>query len=99
MVSLSPSAVWPIADRGTDVFSGSAPDIAGQNKVNPIGTILSVAMMLRFSLNLSKEADAVEAAVKKAIDSGLRTSDLKGEATTSEMGDAIVKELVAILTS
>ena len=83
----------------TEAFLGSAPDIAGQNKVNPIGTILSVAMMLRYSLNLSKEADAVEAAVKKAIDAGLRTSDLQGQATTTDMGDAIVKELVAMLTS
>jgi 3-isopropylmalate dehydrogenase len=56
-------------------------------------------MMLRYSLNLSKEADAVEAAVKNAIETGLRTADLKGTATTTNMGDAIVKELVAVLTS
>ncbi|PKS11897.1 hypothetical protein jhhlp_001191 [Lomentospora prolificans] len=76
---------------------GSAPDISGKGIVNPVGTILSVAMMLRYSLNLSKEADAVEAAVKKAIDGGVRTKDLGGAAGTTEMGDAIIKELVAIL--
>ncbi|CAI4211456.1 unnamed protein product [Parascedosporium putredinis] len=76
---------------------GSAPDISGKGVVNPVGTILSVAMLLRYSLNLGKEADAVEAAVKKAIDGGARTKDLGGEVGTKEMGDAIIKELVAIL--
>lgn len=76
---------------------GSAPDISGKGIVNPVGTILSVAMLLRYSLNLGKEADAVEAAVKKAIDGGARTKDLGGEVGTKDMGDAIVKELVAIL--
>ncbi|KAL2015587.1 hypothetical protein VTK56DRAFT_5199 [Thermocarpiscus australiensis] len=77
---------------------GSAPDISGKGIVNPIGTILSVAMMLRYSLNLPKEAAAVEAAVKLAIDSGIKTRDMGGNAGTTEMGDAVVAQLVKILT-
>jgi len=76
---------------------GSAPDISGKGIVNPIGTILSVAMMLQYSLNLPKEAAAVEAAVKLAIDGGIRTKDLGGSATTKEVGDAVVAELVKLL--
>jgi len=76
---------------------GSAPDISGKGIVNPIGTILSVAMMLRYSPNVSKEADAVESAAKAAIDSGVRTKDLAGAAGTKEMGDAVVAELRKIL--
>lgn len=72
---------------------GSAPDISGKGIVNPIGTILSVAMMLRYSLQLPKDAVAVEAAVKNALDGGLRTKDLGGSAGTKEVGDAIVAEL------
>ncbi|EJT72986.1 3-isopropylmalate dehydrogenase [Gaeumannomyces tritici R3-111a-1] len=76
---------------------GSAPDISGKGIVNPVGTILSVAMMLRYSLRMPAEADAIEAAVKKAIDSGVRTKDLDGAAGTKEMGDAIVAELKKLL--
>ncbi|KAJ9161516.1 3-isopropylmalate dehydrogenase [Coniochaeta hoffmannii] len=76
---------------------GSAPDISGKGIVNPTGTILSVAMMLRYSLNLPKEAAAVEAAVKNAIDNGVRTRDIGGNASTTQMGDAIVAELEKIL--
>ncbi|KXX79459.1 3-isopropylmalate dehydrogenase [Madurella mycetomatis] len=76
---------------------GSAPDISGKGVVNPVGTILSVAMMLRYSLNLLKEAAAGEAAVKLAIDNGTRTKDLGGNASTAEMGDAVVAQLVKIL--
>ncbi|KAI6783937.1 uncharacterized protein J7T54_001813 [Emericellopsis cladophorae] len=76
---------------------GSAPDISGQGIVNPIGTILSVAMMLRYSLNLPEEAKAVEEAVRAAIDGGLRTKDMGGSAKTAEVGDAVVKELERIL--
>lgn len=74
---------------------GSAPDIAGKNIANPIATILSAAMMLRLSFGLSKEADAVEAAVVKTLDAGLRTADILGRGEglkkvgTREMGDAI----------
>ncbi|KAL6870068.1 3-isopropylmalate dehydrogenase [Amphichorda felina] len=76
---------------------GSAPDISGQGIVNPVGTILSVAMMLRYSLNLPAEAKAVEDAVRAAIDAGLRTKDMGGSASTAEMGDAVVKQLNEIL--
>ena len=72
---------------------GSAPDIAGQNKANPIATILSAAMMLRYSLNLDKEADAVEAAVQKVLTEGYRTGDIMSDGCklvgTKEMGDLI----------
>ncbi|THH12402.1 hypothetical protein EW145_g65 [Phellinidium pouzarii] len=74
---------------------GSAPDIAGQGIANPIGTILSAAMLLRYSLGLEKHAQAVEAAVRKALDSkangglGLRSRDLGGASTSREIGDSI----------
>ena len=72
---------------------GSAPDIAGQNKANPIATILSAAMMLRYSLDLDKEADAVEAAVQKVLTDGYRTGDIMSDGCklvgTKEMGDLI----------
>lgn len=73
---------------------GSAPDIAGQNKANPIGTILSAAMMLRYSFDMPAEADAIEAAVNKALDSGLRTGDMMADGCTlvscTGMGDAVL---------
>ena len=72
---------------------GSAPDIAGQDRANPIATILSAAMMLRYSLDLDKEADAVEAAVQKVLTDGYRTGDIMSEGCkqvgTKEMGDLI----------
>lgn len=72
---------------------GSAPDIAGQNKANPIATILSAAMMLRYSFDLDKEADEIEAAVKKVLQAGYRTGDIMSEGcrlvSCTEMGDAI----------
>jgi len=78
---------------------GSAPDIAGQGIANPIGTILSVAMLLRYSFGLEKEAQAVEAAVRKVLDAedigglGFRTKDLAGDKSTKEIGDKIVEVL------
>ena len=76
---------------------GSAPDIAGQNVANPIATILSAAMMLRYSFDLDKEADAVEAAVKKVLKDGYRTADIMSEGLqkvgTKEMGDAIAANI------
>ena len=72
---------------------GSAPDIAGQNKANPIATILSAAMMLRYSLDLDKEADAVETAVQNVLTEGYRTGDIMSDGCklvgTKEMGDLI----------
>ena len=72
---------------------GSAPDIAGQNKANPIATILSAAMMLRYSLDLDKEADAVETAVQNVLTEGYRTGDIMSDGCklvgTKEMGNLI----------
>ena len=76
---------------------GSAPDIAGKGVANPIATILSFAMALRYSLDLDKEAEALEKAVQSVLNEGLRTKDIlsKGmkEVSTSEMGDAIISKL------
>lgn len=76
---------------------GSAPDIAGKNIANPIATILSAAMMLRYSFDLDKEADAVEAAVKKVLKDGYRTIDIMDEGmtqvSTSQMGDLIADNI------
>ncbi len=76
---------------------GSAPDIAGQGKANPLATILSFAMALRHSLNLSTEADKIESAVKDVLSNGVRTPDIiaKGcrEVSTAEMGDALISAL------
>jgi 3-isopropylmalate dehydrogenase len=72
---------------------GSAPDIAGQGIANPVGTILSVAMLLRHSFKLESEAAAVEAAVDAAIAEGCRTRDLGGALTTTQMTDEIIRRL------
>ena len=76
---------------------GSAPDIAGKNIANPIATILSAAMMLRYSLDLDKEADAIEAAVAAVLKEGYRTTDIYSEGCTKvgtdEMGDLIAKRV------
>jgi len=76
---------------------GSAPDIAGKGVANPIATILSFAMALRYSLNLDKEADNLEKAVQDVLNDGLRTKDIiskgKKEVSTSQMGDAIISKL------
>lgn len=76
---------------------GAAPDIAGQDKANPIATILSAAMMLRYSFDLDKEADAVEAAVKSVIADGYRTVDIMAEGmkqvSTTQMGDLIAERV------
>ena len=78
---------------------GSAPDIAGQNKANPIATILSAGMMLRYSFGLGAEADAIETAVQKALNEGYRTEDIAGTSNdkeilgTVEMGDKIISYL------
>jgi len=72
---------------------GSAPDIANQGIANPLGAILSAAMLLRHSFGLEAEARAVEQAVRKTIDSGLRPRDLKGSASTSAVGQAVIQHL------
>lgn len=97
-IGMIPSSSLGEGSRGLyEPIHGSAPDIAGQNKANPIGTILSAAMMLKYSFDLDEEAAAIEAAVNKALDAGLRTGDMMAEGCTlvscSEMGDAILKNL------
>ena len=77
---------------------GSAPDIAGQNKANPLATILSAAMMLRFSFGLETEAQAIEAAVAKVLADGYRTPDIMAEGMkpvgTKEMGEVVRKAVI-----
>ena len=102
-LGLLPSASLGAKDKNGNMRSlyepvhGSAPDIAGQGIANPIATILSFAMALRYSLDLDKEADILEKAVQDVLDEGLRTKDIisKGmkEVSTSIMGDAIISKL------
>lgn len=77
---------------------GSAPDIAGKGIVNPVAAILSVSMLLKYSLCLPELAAKVDEAVKTVIDKGIRTADIGGKANTKEVGDAIVEELEKILS-
>jgi 3-isopropylmalate dehydrogenase len=92
---LDPGAVSG-ADLRPGVFEpvhGSAPDIAGQDKANPLAMILSAALMLRHGLALASEATAVESAVEKALDAGVRTPDLGGTAGTAEATRAVLDNL------
>jgi len=97
-IGMLPSA--SLNEKGQGMYEpihGSAPDIAGQNIANPLATILSVAMMLRYSLDEAAMADRIEKAVEKVLDDGLRTADIYSEGmtkvSTSEMGDAVVAAL------
>ncbi len=97
-IGMLPSASLDKNGKGMyEPIHGSAPDIAGQGKANPLATILSVAMMLRYTLNETDLADRVEQAVSKVLDSGLRTADIYAgngqEVGTVEMGDAVVSAL------
>jgi 3-isopropylmalate dehydrogenase len=97
-IGMLPSASLGKSGLGMyEPIHGSAPDIAGQNIANPIATILSVSMMLRYSFDLTKEADSIEEAVKVVLEKGYRTKDIvsPGEASvgTDEMGNLIVNEL------
>jgi 3-isopropylmalate dehydrogenase len=97
-LGLLPSASLGDGKRGLyEPIHGSAPDIAGRGIANPVGTIMSVAMLLRHSLELTQEADALEAAVSRALEGGARTPDIAtaGERvlTTREMGDAVLAAL------
>ena len=78
---------------------GSAPDIAGQELVNPLAAILSTAMMLLYSFNLPDEAAAIEEAVKATIEGGISTKDIGGSSKTKEVGDRVALELERILKS
>ena len=102
-LGLLPSASLGAKDKSGKMRSmyepvhGSAPDIAGTGKANPIASILSFSMALRYSLDLNKEADNLDQAVQKVLDDGLRTKDIlsqgKKEVSTSQMGDAIISKL------
>ncbi len=102
-LGLLPSASLGAKDKNGKMRSmyepahGSAPDIAGKQIANPIATILSFAMALKYSLDLDKEAENLEDAVQKVLDDGLRTKDIlskgKKEVSTSQMGDAIISKL------
>ena len=93
-IGMIPSSSLGDGTRGMyEPIHGSAPDIAGQDKANPIGTILSAAMMLKYSFGMDAEAQNIEDAVTKALDSGLRTADMMAEGCTlcgcEAMGDAV----------
>ncbi len=93
-LGMLPSA--SLGGEGPGLFEpvhGSAPDIAGQGIANPLAMILSAAMMLRHGFGLTAEAAAVESAVDRALDDGLRTADLGGSATTAEATDAVLGHL------
>ena len=93
-IGMLPSASLDKAGKGLyEPIHGSAPDIAGQGKANPLATILSAAMMLRYSLGNAAAADRIEAAVAAALAGGSRTPDLGGTMTTSQMGDAVIAAL------
>jgi 3-isopropylmalate dehydrogenase len=95
-IGMLPSAALNGSGKGLyEPIHGSAPDIAGQGKANPCATILSAAMLLRYSLGMEEAADRIEAAVTAALVGGARTPDLGGALTTREMGDAVLKALDA----
>ena len=97
-IGMLPSASLDESGKGMyEPCHGSAPDIAGQGLANPLATILSAAMMLRYSLDAGESADRIEAAVSKVLDQNLRTADIMSEGmqqvSTAEMGDAVVAAL------
>lgn len=97
-IGMMPSASLSSGTLGMyEPIHGSAPDIAGMNIANPLGTILSAAMMLRYSFDMSCEADNIEAAVNAVLDAGYRTGDIMQQGCTklscSEMGDMVVKNI------
>ena len=97
-IGMMPSASLSSSTLGMyEPIHGSAPDIAGMNIANPLGTILSAAMMLRYSFDMAKEADDIEAAVNKVLDSGYRTGDIMQDGCTKvlcdEMGSLVAKNI------
>ena len=100
-IGMLPSASLNAESRGLyEPVHGSAPDIAGAGKANPLATILSAAMLLRYSLDEGPAADAIEAAVEHVLNEGLRTLDIAGRpadaATTEAMGDAVVAAITSL---
>jgi 3-isopropylmalate dehydrogenase len=97
-IGMLPSASLNSKNQGLyEPSHGSAPDIAGKGVANPLATILSAAMMLRFSLNQAAAAERIESAVQHVLAQGLRTGDIYSAGTTkvgtAQMGDAVVKAL------
>jgi 3-isopropylmalate dehydrogenase len=97
-IGMLPSAALDEHDKGLyEPIHGSAPDIAGKDVANPLATILSAAMMLRYSLDQGGAAGRIEAAVRKVLGQGFRTADIYADGTTkvgtSAMGDAVVAAL------
>ena len=97
-IGMLPSASLDANSKGLyEPSHGSAPDIAGKDVANPLATILSAAMMLRYSLQQAEAADRIESAVQRVLAAGLRTADIWSEGTnkvgTREMGDAVVAAL------
>lgn len=97
-IGMLPSASLNASNQGLyEPSHGSAPDIAGQGIANPLATILSAAMMLRFSLNQAEAADRIETAVGKVLEQGLRTADIHSQGctrvSTRDMGDAVVRAI------
>jgi len=102
-IGMLPSASLDAVNKGLyEPSHGSAPDIAGKDLANPLATILSMAMMLRFTLDLPESADRVDAAVRQVLQQGLRTADIWSEGTrkvgTREMGDAVVAAITKTTT-
>jgi len=100
-IGMLPSASLDKNNKGMyEPVHGSAPDIAGKQQANPIATILSLSMLLRYSLKAINAADMIDLAVQKVLDSGLRTDDIWSDgctrSSTREMGDAITKALVSL---
>lgn len=97
-IGMMPSASLSSGTLGMyEPIHGSAPDIAGMNIANPLGTILSAAMMLRYSFDMAEEADAIEAAVNQVLDDGYRTGDIMQDGcekvTCTEMGDQVAARI------
>jgi 3-isopropylmalate dehydrogenase len=93
-MGMLPSA--SLGEKGPGLYEpihGSAPDIAGKGIANPLGTILSAAMMLRHSLGLEAEAKAIEDAANAAVAEGARTADLGGRLSTTQMADEVLRRL------
>lgn len=95
-IGMLPSASLNETTRGMyEPIHGSAPDIAGKGIANPLATILSASMMLRYSFSLQEEADAIDAAVNSFLDDGLRTADLIGDSTGTPLGtDQVTEEII-----
>lgn len=103
-LGLLPSAsLMAIPDGKTRVngiyepIHGSAPDISGKGIVNPVAMVLSMSMLLKYSLCMPEEAKAVDKAVENVIEAGIKTGDIGGKSSTKEVGDAIAAELTKIL--